>query len=426
LSRHAAVAVALATSAAATTLAAPFDVLDVEQHGVGGADALEGARAIAPSPDGAHVYVCATGSGSVAAFAVDATSGALTPRGAVVNEIGGAFGLGLCVDVAISPDGKHVYAAGFGNDAIAILARDAATGALSYVGAVTNEDLLPTGGLDGASGVIVSPDGLHVYATAGLSDAVVAFARDADTGALTFVETVAGDPNLDGAVDLAASPSGAFVYVISQGPQGDALLTYQRDETTGALALFDTEEQTPGVVEGLGAPNSLAVSPDGRFVYVVSGLTGVPTPVASQLSIFERSAADDTLSQVTLYEDDVGGVDGISYPFGIALSADGAWVFVTGASDDAVAVFARDPESGLLTFERAIRDDADPSLRLDFAIEPAADPLGRFFYVAAFNASTVTVFAPEPGSTACAALACGALAAARRRARARWRISRGS
>src|SRR2546425_53418 len=75
-------------------------------------------------------------------------------------------------------------------------------------------------GLNGAAGVAVSPDGRHVYATGELDDALAVFERDSASGALTFAEmykdTVDGVDGLNGAHAVALSPDGANVYVASK------------------------------------------------------------------------------------------------------------------------------------------------------------------------------------------------------------------
>jgi 6-phosphogluconolactonase (cycloisomerase 2 family) len=51
----------------------------------------------------------------------------------------------------------------------------------------------------------VSPDGAHVYAVGTVSDAVVVFARDADTGELTFLEVQReGTDGVDGLDEVEA------------------------------------------------------------------------------------------------------------------------------------------------------------------------------------------------------------------------------
>jgi len=82
-------------------------------------------------------------------------------------------------------------------------------------------------------------------------------------------------------------------------------------------------------------------------------------------------------------------------------------------------VFRRNPADGVLTFDRAIRNDANPTLLLDAAVDVASDPLGRFVYVASINDSALTVFAPEPGAAlgaGAAWLALGAIRSQRQRA----------
>lgn len=401
--------------------AAPFDVLDAVQDGVNGIEGLGGARALAVSPDGASVYVCSVTDNAVAAFAVDPVSGVLTAAGVAVDGVGGVDGIAQCVDVAVSPDGRHVYAAGFADDAIATFSRNETTGALTFVGVLKNADL-PSSSIDGISGIALSSDGANLYTTAGLSDAIAVFDRDPGTGALSFVEVEVGNPLFLGAVEVAVSPLDDRVYVLAQGYieatnfAADSLHTFSRDLVTGEITLIDTEDDGADGVEGLTLPTSLAISPDGANIYTVSGFasTAPNDPPPGRLATFEREAGTGLTNYVSFLQDDVGGVDGLDYPLGVAVAPDGRWVFATGAADDALAVFTRDPSTGTLGFDRAIRNDANPGLLLDAAIDVAADPLGRFVYVVSVNDGALTVFAPEPEAALGAGAALLALATVRR------------
>jgi DNA-binding beta-propeller fold protein YncE len=121
----------------------------------------------------------------------------------------------------------------------------------------------------------VSPDGLHVYVTSGegFDSAVVAFTRDAGSGALTFVEAVfdgdggvGGVDGLNGARSVAVSPDGLHVYVASEFD--DAVAAFTRDAVSGALS-FVEEKRNGGVGVGqLNGAHTAAVSPDGAHVYV--------------------------------------------------------------------------------------------------------------------------------------------------------------
>jgi DNA-binding beta-propeller fold protein YncE len=121
------------------------------------------------------------------------------------------LGVGGVSDAVVSPDGAHLYVASFGEDAIAVLARDAGTGGLTPV-EVLHDGVGGVDGLDGVEDVVVSPDGAHVYAAAREEDAVSVFARNAGTGALTFLAVIRqGDPGIDGlngARSLAIGPDG--------------------------------------------------------------------------------------------------------------------------------------------------------------------------------------------------------------------------
>jgi DNA-binding beta-propeller fold protein YncE len=107
-------------------------------------------------------------------------------------------GLDNAHSVAVSPDGKHVYATGNGDNAVVVFSRDSATGEITYV--EMHED--GTGGVDGLEGahaVAVTPDGHHVYVTGDEDHAVAAFDRNETTGRLTYLGTIwDSDPTVDG------------------------------------------------------------------------------------------------------------------------------------------------------------------------------------------------------------------------------------
>ncbi|MBI3059231.1 MAG: beta-propeller fold lactonase family protein, partial [Deltaproteobacteria bacterium] len=130
------------------------------------------------------------------------TPGALTQLAGTDGCVTNQFNVGTCIvgkaldgaeAVAVSPDGKHVYVASTQSDAVAVFSRDKATGVLTQL-AGTDGCVSETGtggncaggkALDGADAVAVSPDGKHVYVASNTSDAVAVFSRDKATGVLT-------------------------------------------------------------------------------------------------------------------------------------------------------------------------------------------------------------------------------------------------
>ena len=255
-------AAAIACGCAATS--GPLVYADAVRDGVAGVSGIDQPAAIAISPDGAQLYVAGSGSNAVAIFARDADTGALHPAG-VVRDGRGVQGLDQPGDVALSPDGAHVYVAGFDDDALAVFSRDAVTGRLRFV-AVMRDRVAGVRGLGGAVSVAVSADGTSVYVAGREDDSLVVFARDAKSGKLRFVES---ERERDfGPTSLAIAPDGRHVY--ASGFDASALAVYERDPATGRLRRTAIVRDADDPAHALTNAASVAVSPDGRSVVAAS------------------------------------------------------------------------------------------------------------------------------------------------------------
>ena len=235
---------------------------------------LSGARAVAVSADGKSVYV-GSGSGTgdshaLARFNRDTTTGAIAqPAGTAgcVSETGAGpcadgHGLNGLLGVAVSPDGKSVYATSeTGLGAVARLNRNTTTGALfqpaGTAGCVSETGAGPCA--DGralrlAWGVAVSPDGKSVYVGSHASPAVARFDRGTFAGGITqpagtsgcVSETGAGPcadgHGLQGPYGVAVSPDGMSVYVAGAG----AVARFNRAPKTRGLAGSRNRERRSG------------------------------------------------------------------------------------------------------------------------------------------------------------------------------------
>jgi DNA-binding beta-propeller fold protein YncE len=208
--------------------------------------ALNGPGGVTVSPDGKSVYVGSLSSNAVARFTRNTTTGAISQPAGTAGCIS-ETGSGPCADghallsvhyLAVSPDGKSVYATG---EAVVRLNRTATTGAISQpvgtAGCISETGSGPCANghaLDGPGGVAVSTDNNSVYVARGVSQAVARFTRNTTTGAISqpvgtagcISETGAG-PCADGhalvgATSVAVSPDGKSVYVASQYSQSQA------------------------------------------------------------------------------------------------------------------------------------------------------------------------------------------------------------
>ncbi len=250
-----------------------------------------------------------------------ATAGALAVTGALTQPAGAAGCVseegppGPCADgheldtplsVAVSPDGKSVYVASFASNAVARLNRNPTTGAIAQpagtAGCVSQGigSCAAGHGLDTPYSVAVSPDGKSVYAASYGSNAVARLNRNPTTGAIAQPAGAAGcvgetgwsapcaaGHGLAGPVSVAVSPDGKSVYVASTGSRcsGDpscdswaAVARLNRNTTTGAITqpagaagcVSETWSAPCANGHGLDSPVSVAVSPDGKSVYVTS------------------------------------------------------------------------------------------------------------------------------------------------------------
>jgi DNA-binding beta-propeller fold protein YncE len=277
----------------------------------------------------------------------------------------GVAGIQRAFDVAVSPDGRHVYVVGLLSDSIGIFARDAVSGALSFSDHVAWTGAAEPGGipdLDQPISISLSPDGLFLYAAAGpeVASRIVAFTRDPETGALAHLQSLAdgSDPDLsdlDRPQDILVSRDGASVYVTSFEKRAISVLT--RNPQTGLLAPLQVIVDDQNGVGGLEGLQELAESPDGAFVYAASAGRPTVTPGVGGVATFAR-ALDGTLTFLEVEQQDVNGVDGMWWPRDVVVSPDGANVYVAAGGNfpdfaGAITTFAREAD-GTLTFEDTI------------------------------------------------------------------------
>jgi 6-phosphogluconolactonase (cycloisomerase 2 family) len=352
----------------------------------GGVDGLEGAHSVAPSPDGSHVYVAGYGDNALAVFSRDGASGALTFVEMQQDGVGGVDGLDGASAVAVSPDGSHVYITGGGDDAVAVFSRDGETGVLAFV-EMQQDGVGGVDGLGGATSVALSPDGNHLYVAGAADDAVAVFGRDGASGALTFIEMQknysGGVYGLGGVASVAVSPDGSHLYTASQFD--DAVVVFGRDEDSGGLTLVEVQRDNVGGVDGLEWADAVAVSPDGAYVSVASG-------VDDAVTVFGRDEVSGALTFVEMQQDELGDSPWVHYDRAVTFSPDGAHVYVANAQDDALAAFSQNAPSGALTFVERHEDDDGGAAALAFAGAITLSPDGDHVYVSAATDSAVSVF----------------------------------
>jgi DNA-binding beta-propeller fold protein YncE len=406
--------------------------------GCGSARALQGpgpfmgSRAIAVSADGRNVYVASSRSDAIAVFARNARSGALSqPEGAAgCVAAKGADGCGIAIglygpnSVALSPDGRYLYATSRGSNSVTVFHRNATTGALKQLplgsGCVSG---LPLPGcaegraLLGPDVVVVSPDGDNVYVGSFFGNAVATFDRSATTGALSQPAGSAGcvaavatggcasGLGLEAPEGLAIGGDGADVYVATA--LSSALVTLVRDPVTGALAQSSggciVDSALVGCTTGaqLDGANAVALSPTDGDVYVTSLFS-------DSVTSFTRASSSGAVSQkagtagclVWLRAVGCSFGQAMSAPEGLAVSPEGRNAYLAAFATGAIDVLNRNGKSGELVQKPGrpgcLAPRSVPGCTRARALRGvssiALSPDGRYLYSTSFGSNAVDIF----------------------------------
>ena len=269
--------------------------------------------------------------------------------------------------------------------------------------------------LDLPAAVTVSVRDQSAYVASFFSDAVAVFRRET-TGSLSQLPGPAGCVSatgeggtcasaraLDGAASATVSPDGTYVYVASRVSQ--AVAVFARDLTTGALTQLAgtqgcvSETGSEGCADAplpLGGANSVAVSPDGAHLYVGSFVGDV-------ISVFSRGA-DGSLTQTScISQTGEGGCsDGRSLQqvFTVATSPDGRNVYATAWGSDTLVVFGRDSTTGTLTqlpevagcISQTGAEGCTDGSGLDATHDVKVSPDAKHVYVASNESDAITIY----------------------------------
>ncbi|MEM7351787.1 MAG: beta-propeller fold lactonase family protein [Acidobacteriota bacterium] len=347
----------------------------VEAHrdNVNGVDGLDDASMVTVSPDGAHVYVAGAGEDEIAVFARDATTGAVTFIAVVIAAAGD--GLGGVRALGLSSDGRFLYAGGAADQALAIFERDAASGLLTFLES-EYEDVGGVDGLGNVWGIVLSADGLYVHAVSRAEDTLLVWQRNGVDGTLTYVETQYNNFNdVENMLEpwgVAVSPDGGGVYVTSMRPGGThALVAFDRDPGNGTLTFLESHVQGQGAL-GLQGAHGVLVTADSRHVYVASA-------GSEKVAAFARDEVLGTLTFVSGQFTQVNGLDGVR---AVAVSAAGEEVYAVSGDESTLAVFARDAADGTLTPMAVEMDGVGGVAGLAAAAAVAVSPDDRHVVVA--------------------------------------------
>jgi DNA-binding beta-propeller fold protein YncE len=386
---------------------------------------IQGAEGVAVSPDGRSLYVVGYHGGSISHFFRDPLTGQLSLDGCLNDT--GSQGCGDlpgkpldgAAGVVVSPDGGSVYVASLNAGTVSHFFRDQVGGQLYWDGCLANDAEQGCADVQdepllGARQVAVSPDGASVYAVTA-SGGVARFAVSRPEGQISYggclnsdgsehCVDLPGEP-LDLATDVAVSPDGRSVYVTSFN--SDSIGYLFRDAATGKLDWdgclnndgSDSCANVPGAP--LDGANAVAVSPDGRSIYVAS-------MVSDSISHLVPDAGALRWQGCVNGDGSQGCADAPGEPLDgaadVAVSGDGASVYAV-AFDGASLSHLFRGSAGQLGWEGCLNDDGSqacadlPGAPLSQASTVAVSPEGRSVYAGAYDGAAVARFTRAPAPT---------------------------
>jgi 6-phosphogluconolactonase (cycloisomerase 2 family) len=366
----------------------------------------------AVNPAGNFLYVTSNNDSDVAAYSINATTGALT----LVS--GSPFSVASdAASLTIAPSGKFAYiAGGDGTSVVSAFNINAATGALTPV---TSSPF--AAGINPSS-VTVDPTGTLLYVTNQGSNDVWAYAINAASGALTLLKTVrtqrlpssiflstgttpvtytprfayvanfgaatvsaytidytgaltavAGSPfpagSGPGPYSVTVDPSGKFAYVANTDDAD--VLAYTINATTGALTAVSGSPFPTGPW-----PASVTVDPSAKFAYVANSLFG------DDVSAYTINATTGALTQITGSPFAAG-----SLPQSVTVDPSGKFAYVANYGDKTVSAYTINATTGALT-----QITGSPFAAGSQPYSVTVDPSGKFAYVANDGASDVSAY----------------------------------
>ena len=282
--------------------------------------------------------------------------------------------------LAVSFDGQQAYVGSSTTGDLSIFNRDA-TG--SYVSPQTYSaaTLLGTSDAELLQALAVSRDDNYVYAAYEVSDLSASSIEVLKRNANGSVTKVQSFalPGSRRIGALAVSPDDMAVYATEQ----DSLLVFDRNPTDGRVSLHQRLDDNVGGVDGLAGAWAVAVSADSHYIYV-SGAD------EQAVAVFSRDAGG-ALAFEAVYKNGVNGVSGLADARGVVISSDGNEVYVAGHGDNAVSAFTRDAATGLLQPSQVYLDGMSGITGLFGAFALALSLDGSQLYVLGSGEDALTV-----------------------------------
>lgn len=315
-------------------------VLEDNQLGI---DGLGGARVAELSPDGSQLLVASADDNALAIFNVDSDF-KLSFKQILVND-STIDGLNGATSLVLSSDGYHAYVVSYYDSALTIFEQDkqgnyqfkrVIRDGLPYEQVFSDEESVKAKdklGLLGAYDIAITTDNSQLFVASVASNALAIFDID-DNSNVSFNQAIRDDGDskygLAGAVNVIITPNDSQVIVA--GFNENAITIFNRD-AKGELGHSQTLINGQDGIKNMIAPQGLAMSPQGNYLYVACG-------AGNALVVFakDKQGRYSYIQSISNSDDDVSGFGGAGY---VTTSPNGKRVYVASESDKTVVSLAK-------------------------------------------------------------------------------------
>jgi 6-phosphogluconolactonase len=326
-------------------------------------------------------YTSKTNSKGIYAYRFDSEKGQLTSIGVAAETTDPSF-------LAVHPNGKYLYAVneignfnGGTSGAVSAFAIDAKTGALKFLNQV------PTRGA-GPCYVSLDKNGEFVLVANYDSGSIASFPVQADGSLGTtsgFVQHSGSGPDKERqegphAHWIGTSPDNRFALAVDLGL--DQVIVYGFDSSKGIFTpmLSGFAKVKPGA-----GPRHLAFHPDGKFAYVLS-------EVESSVTVFSYQAKTGGLTSLQTISALPKDFSGHKEAAEIAVHPSGKFLYTSNRGHDSIAVFAIDEKKGTLkSLGQVLTGGKTPR---HFAI----DPTGAYLLAENQESNNIVIFHIDPAT----------------------------
>jgi 6-phosphogluconolactonase (cycloisomerase 2 family) len=287
------------------------------------------------------------------------------------------------VSAEMSPDGKFLYSASWNVGTATVFARNVKSGRLEHKQTITDP-----ANLAGTTALVVSPDGLYAIAVAFRSRTAVLYLRNAETGELSRSDVARDGQNevhMQWPIDVAFSPDSKFAYVLDDN--AGTVVAFRVND--GKLELVGIDEGKDGCYRGA---RGIAFLPGGKTLFVASRTAG--------LVVADRDEATGKTSVRQVLRDEEGDAHGLEGAMGVAVSLDGRSVYVSAGrfeGDNAVSAFRIDSD-GQVAFLQEFLNGAGELRDFEGGNSIAVTPDGRNVYAVATRSGTIASFRRDPAT----------------------------